>query len=138
MGENDYALISELCNQNIQQFFICYKCLFAKISKNKIFGSGYNRYGQLARGYANPNLEHLKPEIIEFFNDKNIIDISIGVSNFNKSKRGSVSQIKRMNAFEYCLLGYQETFTTIHFNGNIIYYENLIFNENSQENYYNQ
>ena len=74
--ENDYVLISELCDQKIEQFFCFFRILFAKSSNNKIFGSGFNSCGQLARGYK--SVEYLKPKRIEFFDNKNIIDISSG------------------------------------------------------------
>ena len=45
-------------------------------SNNKVFCSGSNKYGRLGLGYKCD--EYFKPQIIEFFNDKNIIVISRG------------------------------------------------------------
>ena len=78
--DNNYVLINELCEVNIEKFF-CFKytidfCLFAKSSDNTIFSSGGNKYGQLARRYKSD--EYLKPKRIEYFDDKDIIDISLG------------------------------------------------------------
>ena len=46
------VIISELCNQNIQQFFLKYpfELFFARSSDNKIFSSGNNYYKHFTRG----------------------------------------------------------------------------------------
>ena len=64
--DNNFVLISELCDQNIQQFFYFNEFIFTKSGDHKIFGSGRNSHGQLARGHKSEKLEIFKPEIIAF------------------------------------------------------------------------
>ena len=71
--DNNIILISELCNQNVQQIFrFNNNNLFAKNIKGQIFRSGF-----FARSKFEGNKYH-KPMRIEFFDDKKIIDISCG------------------------------------------------------------
>ena len=66
--DNNYVLISELCDQNIEQFY-CFFWIFysPKVCDNKLFGSGSNDHGQLAKGYKSEQNEYLKSERIDFF-----------------------------------------------------------------------
>ena len=48
---NEYTLIIELCDQNIEEFFGGYDFMFGRNNKNQIFSWGNDRFGELARGF---------------------------------------------------------------------------------------
>ena len=82
---DNFSLIKELCDQNIEEFFEgiepnlieYHEFIFARNNKNQIYSWGNNNIGgQLAR--VNENDDFLKPMKIDFFDDKNIIEISCG------------------------------------------------------------
>ena len=75
-NHKNYVLIQELCDKRIEQFF-GYFWTFVAISETKeIYTWGWNEHGQLGREYSSD--EYLKPELVQFFTDKNIIEISCG------------------------------------------------------------
>ena len=74
----EFTLIEELCDQNIEEFFGGEQFMFGRNNKNQIFSWGRNNHGQLARGYHSDHDEYLKPIKIDFFDNKNIIEISCG------------------------------------------------------------
>ena len=73
----EFTLIKELCDQNIEEFFEGYDYMFARNNKNQIFSWGHNDDGQLAQGYRSNN-QYVKPKKINFFDNKNIIEICCG------------------------------------------------------------
>ena len=74
--EDNYILISELCDRNIDKFYYFENCLFATSFDQEVFGSGNNEFGHLARGYHSE--EHLKPQLIKSLSGKDIIDMTFG------------------------------------------------------------
>ena len=102
--DNNYVLIIELCNQNIEQFFYFENYLFAKSSDNKIFGNLL---------FYDDFCDYLKPKRIEFFNDKNIIDISCGISHgLALSKEGLVYGWGEINEKGFNMLEYLQGFSS--------------------------
>ena len=79
-----YTLIQELCDQNIEVFFVgnsengVPKIMFARNNNNLIYSWGYNEYGQMPQGFISNQSQ--MPKNLQFFNDKNIIDITCGSS----------------------------------------------------------
>src|ERR1700761_7402803 len=75
-----YVLIQQFCDKRIQQFFgysSKFKgVFFARSETNVIYSWGRNYCGLLGRGSIGKSDQHLKPEINEFFSNKNIIQIS--------------------------------------------------------------
>ena len=69
-----YVFIQQLCGKRVQQFFGNENVFFATSQINVIYSWGENVLGQLARNFKSN--EVLKPEIIGFFSDKNIIEMS--------------------------------------------------------------
>ena len=75
---NNYVLIQELCDKNIEQFFSDNdfpEVFFARCEANEIYSWVWNYYGQLGKGFIDN--AYNKPEKHEFFSDKNIIQISL-------------------------------------------------------------
>ena len=70
--------IPELSGKGIEEFYKGNLCMFARSSINEIYSWGHNKYGKLGRGFE--SYERLKAEKIDFFDDKNIIDIKNGTS----------------------------------------------------------
>ncbi|CAG2112489.1 unnamed protein product, partial [Medioppia subpectinata] len=67
-------LIPKLCHQNIQYFVNGMNFVIAVNAGNQIYGFGTNTCGQLARN-RNTRRYNQKPEIITYFNDKNVVQI---------------------------------------------------------------
>ena len=76
----EFTLIEELCDQNIEEFFNGYEFMFGRNNENQIFSWGRNFKGQLAREEWCECYQNLKPIKIDFFDNKNIIEISCGDS----------------------------------------------------------
>ena len=47
---NDWTLITQLCHQNVCQFFECFDCVFAKTSDNQMYGWGFQYMGTVGYG----------------------------------------------------------------------------------------
>ena len=77
-GCNVMTEIIELDDKDIDEFFEGYNCVFARSETNEIFSWGWNEHGQLALGFK--SAKRLKPNKIDFFTDKNIIQISCGTA----------------------------------------------------------
>ncbi|CAG2104247.1 unnamed protein product, partial [Medioppia subpectinata] len=67
--------IQQLCHQNIKYFVNGFDFVLAVNHTNMVYGWGSNDQGQLAQQYK---IDKLRPEIISYLNDKNIIQISCG------------------------------------------------------------
>ena len=72
-----YTEIPELSDKKIECFFNGNDCMFAKSEINEIYSWGMNYWGQLGRGHESGMFDYLKPGKIDFFDDKNIIEITI-------------------------------------------------------------
>ena len=69
-------LITELCNKKIVSFLSASDIvMFARSSDNKIYGAGRNNAGQIGEQVEKIAI---RPKKFKYFDDKNIIDISIG------------------------------------------------------------
>ena len=73
---NTPTIIQELCNKYIIEFFNGMNFVIALNYENELYGWGWNRAGQLGRGFRNIDNEYFKPEKV-FFN-KLIKQISCG------------------------------------------------------------
>ena len=62
-------VIQELCDKNINQFFIGETFVLALSSDQQLYGWGQNDCGQLAREYVNDATEYLKPQVITIENE---------------------------------------------------------------------
>ena len=72
-----YTEIPELSDKLIEEVFEGNDCMFARSETNVIYSWGNNYWGQLAKGFESGMLEYFKPEKIEFFDNKKIIEIAI-------------------------------------------------------------
>ena len=68
---DNYMLISGLCDQDIEEFFCFEKHFFAKSADNKVFVKNTKK---------DDWQDYFKVKLIEYFNNKKIIDISCGYS----------------------------------------------------------
>ena len=76
--DNRIDLITELCNKKIVSFLnASNQVLFARSSDRKIYGSGRNDHGQIGLEIKKA-LE--RPKKLRYFDDKNIIEIAIGLN----------------------------------------------------------
>ena len=70
-SENEFTIIPELCDQNIEDFFEGTECMFARNNKGLIYSWGTNTWGQLL---SDKKMEYFnqvfRPQIITFFSDK--------------------------------------------------------------------
>ena len=70
----EVEIIPELCDKRVKEFFNGEDFVLCLTSDNKLFSWGKNEYGQLGNGHSSA-YKTSKPELIEYFNDKNIIQI---------------------------------------------------------------
>ena len=70
-------LIPELCDKCVKEFFNGVDFVLCLTSDNNLFGWGKNDDGQLGIGCAK-KYRHFEPQLIEFFNDKNIVQVCCG------------------------------------------------------------
>ena len=70
----EVEIIPELCDKRVKEFFNGQDFVLCLTSDNKIFSWGKNDNGQLGNGHSSA-FKTSKPELIEYFNDKNIIKV---------------------------------------------------------------
>ena len=73
----EVEIIPELCDKSVKQFFNGSDFCLCLTSDNKLFSWGYNDYGQLGIGQLSDS-NIFKPQLIEYFNDKTIVQICCG------------------------------------------------------------
>ena len=70
----EVEIIPELCDKRVKEFVNGGDFVLCLTSDNELFSWGKNDYGQLGNGHSS-YLKISKPELIEYFKDKNIIQV---------------------------------------------------------------
>ena len=76
-GFKEPQIIPELCNKNVQQFFIGRTFVLGLTNDKQVIGWGDNTCGQLGRGCVSGSDEYLKPEVI-YFPSKGVMQLVCG------------------------------------------------------------
>ena len=74
---NEVEIIPELCDKGVNNFYNSEDFVFCLTSDNRIYSWGKNDYGQLGIGESKTQ-QIFKPVLIEYFNDKTIVQICCG------------------------------------------------------------